>query len=1107
MKKLAIALAAVIALLLIAVIVVPNVIPWKMFEPRIAAAVREATGRELRIDGDLDVSIFSDLGFRAEGVRLSNVPGASEPDMLALGSVTGKVRLVPLLGGRVVVDELVVRDPVIHLEVAPDGRPNWVFEEAGGDRTGAARPPAEPDGEAPAGLPVKDLSLADVRLENGVATYRDARTGQTLDARQINLALALPELARALSLTGGLTLNGEPVTLALSADSPAAMLAGERTALKADVTSAPVRVSYDGAVQQRPVAGLDGSFGLDVPSTGRLLAWLDRPLADGQPDPGPLKVEAVLTAAGPKVSLERATVEGSALQLRATGSFDGSGEVSRLVLDVEGGILDIDAYLPPPPVADGTGTVAAAEQRPPAERQAAPAAADPLAALSDVPFDLTPLRQTEADVRVAINGIRAMGYEVGRLALTAGLQGGVLQAKLDELWLYDGNVTGDLRLDGTGDALGADVALNIDKVDVGALSRAAAAGGEAPKVAGVASGTLRAAGKGASPRALAASLSGGATLDLGGVAAGDVPAGTVSDLRLALDLPGLDGRPNVKASGVYNREKVGVDLTLDPLRRVLSGEKFAVKADVTSAPVTVRYDGAVQQSPVAGLDGNFALEVPSVGRLLAWLEQPLADGQPDPGPLKVEAVLAAAGPKVGLERATVEGKALKLEAAGSVDASAQIPRFDADVKVVTADLDAYLPPSAEPGAAPADGAAGGPAPAGEPGGWSEEPFDFGGLKQAEGEARVEIGDVRYRGLAVRRGVVTVALAGGVLKTAVEGMRLAQGTIGATATVDASGPVPALAYQATVSGVQARPLLRALADTDRLSGTAEFEARGRARGRNQRELVESLGGDGRFKFLNGAVHGINIAATLRQARTLGVDASAREAQKTDFAELGGSFVIASGVLENRDLSMLAPLVRLTGEGRVPLPARTIDYHVVANLVPTLKGQGGKDALAGLPIPTAVKGSWDDPAYGVEWKGVFQEMAKDPERLANLPQDLRQVGQSLGVNLRLPDLPAAAGGDVGKVLEALPGIVGGARPPGGEAGAATGDGAAGAAVNVLRQLTEPKGTQPAARQPAAQPQQQARPQAQQQQQPARTQPQPQKPAVEDVVKGLTKGLFGN
>jgi AsmA protein len=205
---------------------------------------------------------------------------------------------------------------------------------------------------------------------------------------------------------------------------------------------------------------------------------------------------------------------------------------------------------------------------------------------------------------------------------------------------------------------------------------------------------------------------------------------------------------------------------------------------------------------------------------------------------------------------------------------------------------------------------------------------------------------------------------------VEQLKLAEGTISATAKIDASKPVAVLDYQASITGVEARKLLKTFADNDRLSGKAAFQAKGKARGRNQKELVESLNGDGKFKFLDGAIHGINLAATLRKAKTLGVGASAGETQKTDFAELSGSFTIKNGLLENRDFKMLAPLVRLSGKGIVPLPPQQVDYLVTAKLVASVKGQGGSD-----------------------------------ERLKNMPTDLRESAKGFGVELPALGIPGS------------------------------------------------------------------------------------------------------
>ena len=174
MKKILIGLAAIVVLLIAAVFIVPSVINWKSYEPEIAKAVRDATGRELHIDGDISVSVLP-LSVSIGAFRLSNVEGMPSPDMISVAGVDVKLALFPLIGSSVVVESLVVREPAIFLEVDESGRPNWLFEPAA--PAPAAPAPAAP-APAEAGLPISGLELADVRIEDGLFSFIDATTGQ-----------------------------------------------------------------------------------------------------------------------------------------------------------------------------------------------------------------------------------------------------------------------------------------------------------------------------------------------------------------------------------------------------------------------------------------------------------------------------------------------------------------------------------------------------------------------------------------------------------------------------------------------------------------------------------------------------------------------------------------------------------------------------------------------------------------------------------------------------------------------------------------------------------------------------------------------------------------
>ena len=68
--------------------------------------------------------------------------------------------------------------------------------------------------------------------------------------------------------------------------------------------------------------------------------------------------------------------------------------------------------------------------------------------------------------------------------------------------------------------------------------------------------------------------------------------------------------------------------------------------------------------------------------------------------------------------------------------------------------------------------------------------------------------------------------------------------------------------------------------------------------------------------------------------------------------------------------------MTGEGKVPLPPRTVDYVVKPKLVGSIEGQGGASDLAGVAIPIKVTGPWSDLSYKPDLAGVLKEQVKNP-----------------------------------------------------------------------------------------------------------------------------------
>ncbi len=335
------------------------------------------------------------------------------------------------------------------------------------------------------------------------------------------------------------------------------------------------------------------------------------------------------------------------------------------------------------------------------------------------------------------------------------------------------------------------------------------------------------------------------------------------------------------------------------------------------------------------------------------------------------------------------------------------PRIAAELAFGALVLDPYLPPAGE-AAEPGEEAAAGTAEAG----WSEDPLELPLPLPFDAELDLSFESLAARGLVLDGGRMRAAIEGDSASLEVVELAAYEGRIALEAQITAGTP-HRIAAEGRTSGLQMLPLLKAVADFDRLQGRGEAEFAITASGGSVKELIGALDGRGRIVMRDGAIVGVNIAAMVRQVTTLGREGGG-EPPVTDFAELGGSFTIARGIVENRDLLLKAPLLRLDGEGTVDLPARRLDYRIRPALAATLEGQAAsREPVFKAGVPIVISGPWD----AIEWRfdigGTLTEAITDPARVGELVGALRADPELLGKLRR----------DFGGAVEGVGGFVGG------------------------------------------------------------------------------------
>lgn len=404
MKKLAIGLAVVVVLLLGAILVVPSFINWNQYKPEIIAAARDVAGRDLVIDGNISLSLLPAPALSVDGVRLANIEGGSAPDMARLGALQVRVALGPLLSGQIQVQSVRLVEPVILLEVLPDGRTNWTFRQTEAD---AAQPDdgRTADGGGPA------LSLDAFVISDGILVYRDQAAGVEERIEGLNVEGAARSLNGPFNAAGEMTVRGLPTTFDIR--------------VGALETARPVSMSV--------TLGLAGSD-----ATANLTGTLTEPTAAGK-FTGNLKLTAdnaaelakVATAAGgdlPTLLAEPlsltgsvdASIAGAALNdiLLRLGELQGSGAVSATfgpepAFDAALAVnrIDLDALLAADGNGAGSGSTAAA---------APETAVDQVSAYPAIPATL------RGSISLAVDGIAFNNGVIRQLQANASLADGRL---------------------------------------------------------------------------------------------------------------------------------------------------------------------------------------------------------------------------------------------------------------------------------------------------------------------------------------------------------------------------------------------------------------------------------------------------------------------------------------------------------------------------------------------------------------------------------------------------------------------------------------------------------------------------------------------------------
>ena len=196
LKILGIVVGVVVILIIAAAVLGPVLIDPNDHKEEIAQKVKESIGRDLQIEGDIELTVFPWLGVDLGRVVLGNATGFDGDQFASTERLQVRVKVWPLLQSQVEMDTVTIEGLTLNLARDAQGRTNLddLLQEKADASTDAGATPAA------AALAIGGVNLSDAKI-----SWNDAQSGGQASVE--NLALQ----------TGAITV-GDPIQLNLSFD-------------------------------------------------------------------------------------------------------------------------------------------------------------------------------------------------------------------------------------------------------------------------------------------------------------------------------------------------------------------------------------------------------------------------------------------------------------------------------------------------------------------------------------------------------------------------------------------------------------------------------------------------------------------------------------------------------------------------------------------------------------------------------------------------------------------------------------------------------------------------------------------------------------------------
>lgn len=502
MRKLITITLTLVVTLIGAALIVPFLIPIDTYKKELVTRLSERTGRDIRIDGDMRLTLLPNVAVQLEKVRIGNPKGYKSEYFAAVDVLDVEVALQPLFSKQVDIKRLILKKPVVNLEVNKAGEPNWDISLKQSSAISSLRmtsyhQPAlslvtsayAAEGEAKSkSFTLKTLTLEGLSIENGTVSYLDSRRKTEHHLNDVNLTADAVAYEKPVAIKGHTVWNGERVNIEAKVESLQKLMDAAPTRINANIDSAHLKLVFSGTASP---SGATGKVDAGSPSLVKVAEWLGAPIAWNK-TPLLFAARGDLDCSTVRCTLAAADIAIDNIRLSGNSGVEWGGAIPRVSGKLATGTLDLTPYLQSPKTAVLNGWLISNAY-----------AASPR--WDTAPIDLSGLKAMNADISLTADSIITPQVTLGKTAASMQINNSNLSLTVGKTSLFGGSASGVLTAAPTGGASFITTKINASGVNVESMLQAMA--GDS-RITGTGDLTLDVSGKGRSQADIISTLNG-----------------------------------------------------------------------------------------------------------------------------------------------------------------------------------------------------------------------------------------------------------------------------------------------------------------------------------------------------------------------------------------------------------------------------------------------------------------------------------------------------------------------------------------------------------------------------------------------------------------------